>query len=207
MSRFTEALVLLPLALGALACASSGVDLDEPRRVLGREADVRVDAQIFNERIGPGSGIRMTWEIENMRGDAIAVADLVPAISYDATERTFVIHLGSEVPGNELLPRLILIAPGERKTFTGSVKVNLHLPRPGPLTSYPRFLKVRVNFLSDTGPFAELIAIPESSVYDPDLADRLFPQWIEANETVATNAIPIQWTGVSTAPDLTKRRF
>lgn len=207
MSRLTEAPFLLLLAVATLGCASTGVDLDEPRRVLGREADVHVDAQIFNERIGPGTGIRITWEIENMRSDAIAVADLVPALSYDAAERMLVIHLGSEVPGNELVPRLILIAPGERKSFTGAAKVNLNLPRPGPLTSHPRYLRVRVNFLSETGPFAELIAIPENTVYDPELADRLFPLWIEANETVATNAIPIRWTGAPATPELTNRRF
>src|SRR5688500_14867366 len=76
-----------------LGCSSgSGVDLDEPRRVLGSEADVRVDAQIFAERVGVGTGIRMTWEIENRRRDPIAVADLIPHVTYDETERTLVVN-------------------------------------------------------------------------------------------------------------------
>lgn len=205
MSRTLAASFLLLGSL-ALGCGSTGVDLEEPRRVLGREADVRVDGQIFGERIGPGAGLRLTWEIENMRGDAIAVADLIPVVTYEVEERTLVVHIGSEVPGNDMVPRLIVIPPGERKTFHGSAKANLNLPPPGPLAAYPRYLKLRVSFLSNIAPFEQLVGIPEVSVFDPDLADRLFPLWVEANENVATNAIPIQWTGAPTSPDVTGRR-
>lgn len=200
----------LSLTFAIFGCSSGGgVDLDEPRRVLGSEGDVRIDAQIFADRVGVGTGIRMTWEIENRRRDPIAVADLLPHVTYDETERTLVVNLGSEVPGNELVPRLTRIASGEKKVFKGVAKVNVHLPPPGPMTSYPRLLQVRVNFLSNVEPFEELIDIPENAIADSQLADRLFAQWIESNETIRTNTIPVQWTGGASTigPDASRRRF
>ncbi|HUP63764.1 MAG TPA: hypothetical protein VM557_00585 [Thermoanaerobaculia bacterium] len=198
------------LLLLSIGCASSGgVDLNEPRRVLGRESDVRIDAQIFQKKVGTGTSVRLTWEIENLRSQPIAVADMLPSVSYDELERTLVVQLGSEVPGNNLVPRLIRIESGEKRAFNGAAKINLHLPLPGPMTQYPRLMQVRVSFLSPVGPFEELIGIPETSVADPALADRLFPQWLEANETIRTNSIPIDWMGLAPASpnDASRRRY
>lgn len=200
---------ILPLsALLLAACATTAIDLDEPRRILGTEGNVRVDAQVFAEKLGTGSSVRIVWEVENQRPDPIAIADLVPALSYDVTERTLVVNVGSEVPGNELLPRLVRVESGERKTFEGLVKVVLRLPPPGPFSATPRYLLLKLNFLSEVGPFSTLIGIPENAVYDPKKADELFTQWVEANETVRTNAIPIEWLGAVSTPgstDATRR--
>ena len=38
-----------------------------------------------------------------------------------------------------------------------------------------------------------LVAIPERAVHDPQLAARLFAKWVEGNETVFTNALPMRW--------------
>ena len=198
---------LLLLSIGG--ASSRGVDLEEPRRVLGRESDVRIDAQIFQEKVGTGTSVRLTWEIENLRDEPIAVADMVPSVSYDEIERTLVINLGSEVPGNNLVPRLIRIESGEKRAFDGAAKVNIHLPMPGPMTQYPRLMQVRLSFLSPVGPFEELMGIPEISIADRALADRLFPQWVEANETIRTNSIPIDWMGLTppSANDASRRRY
>jgi hypothetical protein len=193
----------LPLSLFALflaACGTATVDLDEPRRILGTQANVRVDAQVFAEKVGTGSTVRILWEIENQRPDPIAVADILPAVSYDATERMIVVNVGSEVPGNQLLPRLIRIESGERKTFEGLAKIGIRAAAPGPFAATPRFLQVKVSFLSEVAPFAFLVGIPEVAVNDPDKADELFTTWVEANETVRTNAIPIDWIGSISIP-------
>ena len=209
LSAALQGLAALLLLLGIGCASSGGVDLQEPRRVLGRESDVRIDAQIFQEKVGTGTSVRLTWEIENLRSQPIAVADIVPSVSYDELERTLVVNVGSEVPGNNLVPRLIRIESGEKRAFNGVAKVNIHLPLPGPMTQYPRLMQVRLSFLSPVGPFEELIGIPETSIADPALADRLFPQWVEANETIRTNSIPIDWMGVTppSANDASRRRY
>lgn len=182
-------------ALVLAACATASVDLDEPRRIVGTQADVRVDAQVFAEKIGSGSSVRVVWEIQNQRRDPIAVAELLPNVTYDQNERTIVVNIGSEVPGNELLPRLIRIESGERKAFEGLAKIGLRLPPPGPLSPSPRFLQLKLSFLSSVAPFVSLVGIPEVAVRDPRKADELFTAWVESNETVSTNAIPIEWLG------------
>ncbi|MGH9458859.1 MAG: hypothetical protein ACRD2J_14595 [Thermoanaerobaculia bacterium] len=204
---------ILPLALAAVALAacstSRGVDLDEPRRVVGSESGVRLDAQIFSERVGTGSSVRLVWEVSNDRPDAIAIADLVPVVSYERAENTIVVHLGSEVPGNDFVPRLVRIAPGEKKVFEQAAKISLHMPPRTPFGGYPRFLQIRLSFLGETEPFESLIGISENAIRDAELADQLFTQWVEANDTIRTNAIPIEWIGADRPieGDASRRRF
>ena len=102
-------------------------------------------------------------------------------------------NIGSEVPGNELLPRLVKITSGERKSFTTGARISVFVPGSGPLVAAPRYLQLKVNFLGDTAPFQQLIDIPEKAIHDPKMADALFTQWVEKNEAVTTNSIPIQW--------------
>ncbi|HEY0592160.1 MAG TPA: hypothetical protein VGF40_10360 [Thermoanaerobaculia bacterium] len=177
------------------ACTTATIDLDEPRRIVGTQVDVRVDAQVFAEKVGTGSSVRVLWEIDNQRPDPIAVAELLPAVTYDEAARTIVVSVGSEVPGNELLPRLIRIESGEKKTFDGLARIAFRAPPPGPFNVTPRYLQLKVNFLANVEPFKELIGIPEVAVHDAQRADDLFAPWVEANETVQTNAIPIEWIG------------
>ena len=187
-------LAILGVVLLAGCASSPTVDLDEPRRVVGTEDSVRVDAQIFGERLTTNSSIRLTYDITNDRTRPIAVADIIPEASYDPDTQTVTVTIGSEVPGESLLPRLVSIAPGEKKNFSTVARVNIMVGRAAtPLTRFPNALRLKLNFLNDTEVFKQLIAIPERAVHDPKLADELFPKWLERNETLYTNALPMRW--------------
>ncbi len=103
------------------------------------------------------------------------------------------------MPGEQLLPRLIVIGAGEKKSFSGVAHVNVLMPGMSPLVNYPSALQIKVNFLNDPKPFEKLIAIPEHAVHDPQLANELFPKWIDRNEVVLTNALPMKWRPDDTA--------
>jgi len=182
------------IALSALGCATTTrIDPDEPKRLLGQESDVRVDAQIMGDTVVANAAVGLTYEIENRRPTAIAVADLIPDSSYDSDSRTITINIGSEVPGNEIIPRLILIESGEKRSFSVGAKVNVPAVRPDGRQVGPQYLRIRVNFLTDVEPFRALIGIPERVIRDPKLAADLFPGWVETNDSVITNTIPITW--------------
>src|SRR5688572_26236648 len=169
----------------------------EPRRIVGTENSVRVDAQVSADHVSPGAHIPITYEITNQRPTAIAIAELIPDTTYDAETRMFTVSIGSEVPGNTMLPRLITIEPGEKKTFSALARL-LYVAPPRTVDpnvrTAPAGFRLKLNFLGDTEPFRELIGIKEVAVADAKLADELFPLWLERNEVVYTNAIPMRWT-------------
>lgn len=189
---FRSALVLL-----AFGCASSTptVDMNEPRRVVGTENAVRVDAQVFGETLMSTSSVPVKYDITNQRETAIAFAELVPEVTYDSETQIVTVGLGSEVPGNKLVPRLTRIAPGEKKSFSTVARVQILVGGAmTPTARPPRGLRLKLSFLGDTEPFRELLDIPERAVHNPTLADSLFTAWLEQNETVYTNAVPMRWS-------------
>jgi hypothetical protein len=196
MKRGISSSALLLLLLTGCASSGTAVDMAEPRRVVGTENAVRVDAQISADHVAPGAQIPITYEITNQRETAIAVAELIPETTYDPDSRMFTVSIGSEVPGNTMLPRLILIEPGEKKSFSTLARLLFVAP---PRTADPMArmapagFRLKLNFLSDTEPFRQLIGISEVAVSDAKLADELFPLWLERNEAVYTNAIPMRW--------------
>lgn len=185
------------VALLFLACAgTSQVNMGEPRRVVGTESAVRIDAEVRDE-FRAGSPLPITYQITNQRDTAIAVADILPESSFDPETRTVTVSIGSEVPGTTMLPRLVRIAPGETKSFTAAARVATLIPTRSadPNASNTTLLRLKVNFLRDTRPFAQLIDIPERAIADTKLADALFPAWLEQNEVVYTNAVPVRVSG------------
>lgn len=190
------------------ACASttpstskSKIDMKEPRRVLGNDAGVRIDAMVYEDELSETTAIPITYEVTNHRKAPILIADLIPASSYDGDTQTVTIDLGSEVPGENFLPRLILIAPEESKTFSTVAHSRITtLPGASPWIPRPSLVRLRLNFLTDAKPFQELIGITQKGVYDPKLAADLFPKWVDGNETVLTNPLPMHWRGTSRQP-------
>ena len=186
--------------LGALlsaACSSTtAVDMGEPRRLVGTESAVRVDAEIRDElRFGAPVGI--TYQITNQRSSAIAVADILPETTFDPETRTVTVSIGSEVPGEVMLPRLVRIGPGETKSFSAGARVAQMVPSrsTGADEADSTLLRLKVNFLGDVEPFRELVDIPEKAVADSKRAQELFAVWLEKNEVVFTNAVPVRVTG------------
>ena len=204
MTRAGYAVIVLFLAAcnsptpAAPVTKPGAINMKEPRRMVGTENDVRVDAEIFGEDMIQGGSIAIKYEITNQRATPILIADLIAQSSYDPDTRTVTIAIGSEIPGEELLPRLISIPSGGRRTFHTGAHISIAMPPNSPWIPKPRALQLRVNFLGDPAPFVKLVDIPERSVRDKKLADELFPKWVERNETVTTNALPMRWQGPRT---------
>jgi hypothetical protein len=196
VSRIARTVFPLLVALAFASCASSPVDLKESRRVLGTENDVRVDAEVWGDKLSQSTTVTFKYDVSNQRPTSIAIAELLPAASYDPDTQAVTIDLGSEVPGEQFLPRLVVIGPGEKRSFSAVAHVNIMLPAnraTSPMTSYPKALQIKLNFLNDPKPFEMLVGIPERAVHDPKLAADLFPQWLERNEVVLTNTLPMRW--------------
>jgi hypothetical protein len=191
VKRVSTALLLFTLA----ACTSTQpVDMSEPRRVVGTENDVRIDAEIFGDTLSSNVNIPIKYDITNNRSTTILVADLLLNATYDPESLMVTVDVGSEIPGANFLPRLISIPSGGKKSFHSSARVSiLHGSSTTPFSPRPNKLRLRVNFLGETKPFEKLIDIPEKAVHDPVLAEALFTKWVEGNETVVTNTLPMRW--------------
>ena len=169
--------------------------MEEPRRVVGTENDVRIDAQVVGDRLSETARIPIKYAITNEREQTIAIADLIPEAAYDPETQTVTVSIGSEVPGFEFVPRLITIPPGEKRSFSVVARVNIMMARTvTPNSRFPNALRLKLNFLGDTSRFEQLIGIPERSLRSPDLANELFPIWLERNETVHTSVVPMRWS-------------
>jgi hypothetical protein len=111
--------------------------------------------------------------------------------SYDADSRTIMITIGSEVPANGEMPRLVTIAPGEKKTFTtGAVlKTNSVVAR----RAVPRFVQITVSVLRDLAVFVPLIEEQSHTRGPISLSDEQFDQWLDRNESIVLNAVPVTY--------------
>jgi hypothetical protein len=181
-----------------VGCASTHpVNLKEARRVVGTDNGVRVDGQILGDQLTPNTQLGLSYDVTNQRATPILIADLIPQANYDPDTQMVTIDIGTEIPGAEFLPRLIPIQSGQKKSFATGVHVIIRKPLNTPWQPRPNAVRLKINFLDETKPFEKLIAIPERAVRDPQLADQLFAKWVERNETVFTNALPMRWVSPS----------
>ncbi len=188
-------------------CATT-VDMDERNRVAGLENGVRVDANFYGlVQSGRTASISLVYEIENRRDRSVAFAEMVPISSFDSETGTFTVIVGSEVPGQEMLPRLIEIKPGERVSLTAGARLVVPPVDPEFRGKPPGQIQLKVVFLEDVEPFRELVGISEVAISDAKRADELFLPWVESTLSVTTNAVPLRrHARASPAPDRSAAR-
>jgi len=192
-SRIAVAAAVLLLA-GSTASAA-GVDFKDPRRALGREDDIKVDAQMLQETLSPGSPISVTYQVENLTAAPIAVADKIADASFDSDSQTITVSIGAEIPQGTAMPHLTVIAPGKTQAFhIGAAAQVLVANSRSPWARVPRFVQITVNVLRDLKPFAKLIAQQEKTAAAPPLPNDLFDTWVGSVSSVELNALPVRWS-------------
>ncbi|HEX7705257.1 MAG TPA: hypothetical protein VF701_02265, partial [Thermoanaerobaculia bacterium] len=173
------------------AATAESIDMDDPRRALGRQDDIRVDAQILSETVSPGAPIAVTCQIQNLTSYPVAVADRVAAATYDSETRTITLSLGSEVPADGNLPRLVTIEPGEKLVFRAAATAAFGAAGARPGVAEPRYVQVKVSILRNLVPFHALIA--NQSRGPQTLSDELFDSWFESKDTIFLNTVPVHF--------------
>lgn len=186
-------LVLVASALVATACSSSStpaVDMSESFRFLGREDDVRIDAQVLTSQFGPSSNVTLVYEVRNLRSDPIAFIPVEPTIGYESESRTITLGLGAEIPVGPDQPRLVRIESGQSLSFTVGARLAVPLAVSSMRRLQPRYLRVKFHYLEGARDFEPWLEASTPSAADEE---RLFRKWVDHIAAVVTNALPIRW--------------
>ena len=179
----------------AMAASAADIDMENPLRALGRENDVRIDAQLMRDTVSPSTPIGVTYQIENLTSSTVAIADKVADASYDVDSRTITFGIGSEVPVDGAMPHMVMIAPGEKKVLKASATpVFAASTIRGQFTVAPRFVQLKVTILRDLAPFMHLIKSQTQTRTGPQLSDDLFDRWLESSNTIFLNTLPVAWS-------------
>ncbi|HEX9162888.1 MAG TPA: hypothetical protein VF980_14380 [Thermoanaerobaculia bacterium] len=189
--RVLHGLLLAVLTSSAALAQSARIDMKDERRAVGREDNIRVDAQLTQDAVTSGSPIGVVWQVENLTNAPVATSAEVSA-DYDAAARTLVLSVGSEVPSGGAMPRMVVIAAGEKKVLTGATTVHFMVAGAGmPHAAVPRFVQIKASVLRDLTAFATLFEqrVSRKAV----LTDAQFTQWMESNDTIVLNALPIHY--------------
>ena len=96
--------IFTAMILVGAAAQAAHIDMKDPRRALGREDDVRVDAQLLRDTVSSSSPISVTYRVQNLSSGWIALADKVATTDFDAETRTITVAIGAEVPKDGVLP-------------------------------------------------------------------------------------------------------
>lgn len=176
------------------AAQAASIDMNDPRRSVGRQDDVRIDAQLVTDTVSPGSPVGVTWQIQNFTDTAVAVATRVVDASYDEDSRTITLTIGSEVPQDGNMPAMVLVAPGEKKVFRAAATPAITAAALRTGGGQPRYVQVKVSILRDLEPFIALIRSQVPNAKPQQLSDELFERWFESTETILLNTLPVQWS-------------
>lgn len=205
--------IAVAVAVFLLVCSTAraaGVDFKDPRRALGREDDIKVDAQMLQETLSAGSPISVTYQIENLTASPIAIADKVADATFDADSQTITFSIGAEIPQGAAMPHLTVIAPGQTHAFRiGASAQVLVANAKSPWAHVPRFVQIVVNVLRDVKPFAKLIAQQTQSAAAPPLPNDLFDTWVDSVSSVELNVLPVRWSNEQHGPtaEMARSRF
>lgn len=187
-SKLFHALVAAIVLIHAGAASAAGaIDMDDPRRLVGREDDVRIDAVLVQDTVSPGSVIGVTYQIQNFSSAPVAVAPNVMNASYDSDSRTITLAVGAEVPDKGKMPQVVMIAPGQKKVFRGGATPSLNPAALRATRSAPRYVQVKVSILRNVQAF-------ENVSGGDVLNDAQFDQWFESNDTILLNTVPVRFS-------------
>jgi len=191
LSPFVSAMLVAAVA------SAAHVDMNDPRRALGREDNIRIDAELLQDSLSPGGSLGVTYQIQNLTKQTIGIADKVTDVSYDPDTATVTFSIGAEVPTGKNMPHVVAILPGETRVLTAGGMVHIAVPQQRtPWTAVPRYVQIQVNLLRDVTPFATLIeqqSRPAAAA--PALPNDLFDTWVDASDSVSLNTIPVRWNG------------
>ncbi len=177
----------------ANVCNGDSIDLKDPRRAVAREDDLRIDAELTTDVISNNS-VGVTYQIENLSRDSVAVADKVVDSSFDAETRTITVSIGTEVPIDGSIPHMVIIGPGEKKVLRCGLLVNVNIPGSRSSASVPLLVRIQINVLRDLAPFATLIAGQDKDPHvRQQLTADLIDQWMQRNDPILLNSIPVHW--------------
>jgi hypothetical protein len=197
--RFAAAAALL-LASAAHA-DSARIDMNESRRAVAREDNLRIDAQLMEEIVAPNTPISITYQIENLGNTAVAVADKVAETTYDLDSQTITFSIGAEIPTGANMPHLVTIVPGEKRVLrTGAMSAVVVSKRDTAWSVVPRFVQIKVNVLRNLEPFAKLIERQRASAAPVALPNDVFEHWVESNDAIFLNTLPVRWQPRSNQP-------
>ncbi|HYO76493.1 MAG TPA: hypothetical protein VE010_08520 [Thermoanaerobaculia bacterium] len=200
---FYTLIAVIALIHAAAASAGTSIDaVDDPRRAVGREDDVRIDAILLQETVTPGAPIGIAYQVQNFSSSPVAIAYRESSASYEEDSRTMTLSLGAEVPPDGKMPQLVLIAPGHKRIFKTGVPAAFKLATLRNRAS-SGLVQVKVTVLRNLEPFAALIAqqTPEQRT-GATLTDAQFERWFESNDTILLNTVPVRFSGRSQAASL-----
>lgn len=177
----------------SVAAMAAKVDFNDPRRVLGQDDNVRVDAELGQDTLSPDSPITVTFQIENLSQSTIAVADKAVDVSFDPDTQTVTFAIGAEIPPRSL-PHLALIEPGAKRVFTTGGLLHILVPtenmRGFPV---PRLVQVKVTVLKNLTPFAALLAQQAKSPAPQPFPNDMFDRWVDNSTSIFLNTLPVYW--------------
>jgi len=180
--------------IGAATASGARIDFKDPRRALGREGNIRIEAELAEDTVAANAPIHVTYQIENLSKATVAVADKVLDAGFDLDSRTVTLSIGAEVPPGPNMPHLVTINAGEKRVLTGGTLLHLTVQTlRTPWTAVPRYVQIKVVLLRDVTPFARLIEQQNRSVGPVPLPDEMFDHWVENSDSVFLNTIPVYW--------------
>ncbi len=199
---------VVPAMLIAAVASAAHVDMNDPRRALGREDNIRVDAELLQDSLSSNSALSVTYQVQNLTAQTIGIADKVSDVSYDPDSATVTFSIGAEVPAGKTMPHVVTIGPGETRVLSAGGLLHIAVPKPStPWSVVPRYVQIKVNVLRDVKPFEAQLAQQAKSAVAPALPNDLFDQWVNASDAVFLNAIPVRWNarGDASSTDASER--